>query len=154
MSDRLSEHQIPGLTATGEFGIISINDISTDDILEAWLMRTENSEDFQPLSEMTLYILVSLAPGPLHGYAIAKKVRALSEDRVILSVSTLYTILKRLLENGWIERVGEDAELDESGRPRKTYALTERGQRLLAREKMRLHSLLVMVQEQTAGEGI
>jgi PadR family transcriptional regulator PadR len=117
-------------------------------------MRTVNSEDFQPLSEMTLYILVSLALGPLHGYAIAKEVRALSKDRVILSVSTLYTILKRLLENGWIERVGEDAEPDESGRPRKTYALTERGQRILAGEKTRLRSLLAIIQKQTAGEEI
>jgi DNA-binding PadR family transcriptional regulator len=115
-------------------------------------MRTANSEDFQPLSETTLYILVSLAPGPLHGYAIAKEVRALSVDRVVLSVSTLYTTLKRLLENGWIERVGEVPEPDEAGCPRKTYALTERGQRLLAAEKTRLRSLLVMVQKQTARE--
>ena len=116
------------------------------------MMKTANSEDFQPLSEMTLYILVSLAPGPLHGYAIAKKVRRLSEDRVILSVSTLYTILKRLLEDGWIERVGEAAEPDESGRPRKTYALTERGQRSLAAEKTRLRTLLAIVQKQAVGE--
>jgi len=115
-------------------------------------MKTVYSEDFQPLSEMTLYILVSLAPGPLHGYAIAKKVRVLSEDRVILSVSTLYTILKRLLEDGWIERVGEAAEPDESGRPRKTYALTERGQRILAAEKTRLRSLLAIFQKQSLGE--
>ncbi|MGD0613786.1 MAG: helix-turn-helix transcriptional regulator [Anaerolineales bacterium] len=117
-------------------------------------MRTVNSEDFQPLSEMTLYILVSLATGPLHGYAIAKEVRALSEDRVILSVSTLYTTLKRLLVNGWIERVGEDPEPDDAGRPRKTYALTERGQRILAAEKTRLRSLLAIVQKQTVGKEI
>jgi DNA-binding PadR family transcriptional regulator len=116
-------------------------------------MDTTDSNDFSPLSETTLYILVSLAPGPLHGYAIAKEVRALSENRVILSVSTLYTTLKRLLEAGWIERVGEAPELAGSGRPRKTYALTERGQRLLAAEKKRLLSLLAMVQKQTAGEG-
>jgi PadR family transcriptional regulator, regulatory protein PadR len=117
-------------------------------------MKVAKPDDFQPLSEMTLYILVSLAPCPLHGYAIAKKVRALSEERVILSVSTLYTILKRLLEDGWIERVGEDAEPDESGHPRKTYALTECGQRILAAEKTRLHSLLAIVEKQTIGEGI
>ena len=116
-------------------------------------MRTAQPEEFEPLSETTLYILVSLAPAPLHGYAIAKEVRLLSEERVILSVSTLYTTLKRLLENGWIERVGEDPEPDEAGRPRKTYALTERGRRLLAAEKARLLSLLAMVQKRTAGEG-
>ena len=115
-------------------------------------MDATDSNDFSPLSETTLYILVSLAPGPLHGYAIAKEVRALSENRVILSVSTLYTTLKRLLEAGWIERVGEAPELADSGRPRKTYALTERGRRLLAAEKTRLRSLLAMVQKRTVGE--
>jgi DNA-binding PadR family transcriptional regulator len=117
-------------------------------------MEATNSNDFIPLSETTLYILISLAPGPKHGYAIAKEVPALSENRVILSVSTLYTTLKRLLEDGWIERVCEDPEPDDSGRPRKTYALTERGQRILAAEKLRLRSLLAVVQKQTAGEEI
>jgi DNA-binding PadR family transcriptional regulator len=117
-------------------------------------METANPNDFIPLSETTFYILVGLAPGPKHGYAIAKEVQALSENRVILSVSTLYTTLKRLLEDGWIERVGEGPEPDDSGRPRKTYALTERGQRILAAEKLRLRSLLAVAQKQTAGEEI
>ncbi len=115
-------------------------------------MKVAPPEEFEPLSETTLYILVSLASAPLHGYAIAKAVRLLSEEHVTLSVSTLYTTLKRLLENGWIERVGEDPEPDETGRPRKTYALTERGRRLLAAEKTRLRSLLAMVQKQTIVE--
>ena len=115
-------------------------------------MKVAKSEDFEPLSETTLYILVSLAPAPLHGYAIAKEVRSLSENQVVLSVSTLYTTLKRLLENGWIERVGEAREPDEIGRPRKTYALTERGRRLLAAERTRLRSLLAMVQKLTVGK--
>ena len=114
-------------------------------------MDTTNSSDIPPLSETTLFILVSLAQGPLHGYAIAKEVRALSENRVILSVSTLYTTLKRLLEGGWIERVGEDPEPDDAGRPRKVYTLTERGQRVLGAEKKRLRALLALVQARTVG---
>jgi DNA-binding PadR family transcriptional regulator len=82
-------------------------------------MDTASSSEFSPLSETTLYILVSLTHGPLHGYAIAKEVQALSKNRVILSVSTLYTTLKRLLEDGWIERVGEDPDPEDSGRQRK-----------------------------------
>jgi DNA-binding PadR family transcriptional regulator len=115
-------------------------------------MDTTNRNEFQPLSETTLYILVSLAAGPKHGYAIAKEVQALSENRVILSVSTLYTTLKRLLEDGWIERVGEAAEPDDSGRPRKTYVLTERGQRILGAERERLRALLDLVQTRMVGE--
>jgi len=115
-------------------------------------MDTTNSSDISPLSETTLYILVSLTHGPLHGYAIAKEVQAMSENRVILSVSTLYTTLKRLLEDGWIERVGEDPQPDEGGRPRKVYTLTERGQRIIGLEKKRLRALLALVQTRTAGE--
>ena len=63
---------------------------------------------------------------------LPRKYASLSENRVVLSVSTLYTTLKRLLENGWIERVGADPAPELAGHPRKTYALTERGQCLLA----------------------
>ena len=110
--------------------------------------RNEN----MPLSEATLYILLSLAPGPKHGYAIAKEVRALSGNQVILSVSTLYTTLKRLLEDDWIEREGGDQGADDSLRPRKIYALTERGRSILGAEKKRLRALLALVQKRTAGE--
>jgi DNA-binding PadR family transcriptional regulator len=115
-------------------------------------MDTTNSNDISPLSETTLYILVSLAQGPLHGYAIAKEVQAMSENRVILSVSTLYTTLKRLLVDGWIERVGEDPKLDDGGRPRKVYSLTERGESIIGLEKKRLRALLTLVQRRTVGE--
>jgi DNA-binding PadR family transcriptional regulator len=117
-------------------------------------MGTKNPNDVSPLTETTLYILVSLAPGPLHGYAIGRKVRNLSENRIILSVSTLYTTLKRLLEDGWIKRVELEQGPDESGHPRKTYALTELGRSILAAEKQRLQSLLALVKRQTAGRGI
>ena len=117
-------------------------------------MTTKNLDDISPLTETTLFILVSLVSGPLHGYAIGKRVRNLSEDRIILSVSTLYTTLKRMLEDGWIERVGLGQGADETGRPRKTYALTERGRSILAAEKQRLQSLLALVKKQTAGRGI
>jgi DNA-binding PadR family transcriptional regulator len=115
-------------------------------------MDTANSRDNSPLSETTLYILISLANGPLHGYAIGKEVQALSENRVILSVSTLYTTLKRLLEDGWIERVGEDPDPDDGDRPRKVYTLTERGKFIIGMEKERLQALLTLVQARTVGE--
>jgi DNA-binding PadR family transcriptional regulator len=101
--------------------------------------------DFQmylPLTETTFFILLSLSPQPKHGYAIAKDVQALSESRVVLSTSTLYTALKRLLADGWIERAGEAPEPDETGRPRKVYALTPLGRRILEAETKRLQSLV------------
>jgi DNA-binding PadR family transcriptional regulator len=107
-------------------------------------MQTENFQTYTPLTESTFLILLSLAPRPKHGYAIAKDIQDLSEGRVILSASTLYTTLKRLLEDGLIERSDEDSDLDESGRPRKTYALSHLGRRLLASETARLNSLVAV----------
>jgi DNA-binding PadR family transcriptional regulator len=98
-----------------------------------------------PLSESTYLILVSLAPGPKHGYAIMKEVAALSGDRVQLSTGTLYGALKRLLAGEWIRRAGEDPPAQPgtagTGRRRRYYALTDRGAELLAAEVARLEAL-------------
>jgi DNA-binding PadR family transcriptional regulator len=108
---------------------------------------------YLPLTEATFFILLSLSPYPKHGYAVAKDVQALSNSRVVLSTSTLYTALKRLLENGWIERAGDD-EPDETGRRRKVYALTGLGRRILEAETRRLKSLIAAAQLRTVGEKI
>jgi len=106
-----------------------------------------------PLTEASLFILLSLAPEPKHGYAIMKDVQALSENRVVLSTGTLYGALKRLLEQGWIERVEEaSGAAEESGRPRKVYALTDRGRRIVNAEIARLRSLVAVAQWRVSGE--
>ena len=120
-------------------------------IYERSKMLTDNHQTYTPLTESTFLILLSLAPRPKHGYAIAKDIQDLSNERVILSASTLYTTLKRLLDDGLIERSGEDAELDETGRPRKTYALTSLGRRLLASETVRLNSLVAVAKLRGVG---
>jgi DNA-binding PadR family transcriptional regulator len=101
---------------------------------------------FLPLSEQVCFILLSLAPEPKHGYAISKEIQVLSEGRVVLSVSTLYTLLKRLLDDGLIVRSGDESVLDESGRPRKVYELSELGRRVLAADLARLRSVLAVAE--------
>jgi PadR family transcriptional regulator, regulatory protein PadR len=93
-----------------------------------------------PLSEQTYFILLSLRSGPKHGYAIAKDVQSLSNGRVILSVSTLYTTLKRLLDDGWINLM--DTTIKDSNRPRKIYELTKTGGNVLFVEVQRLETLV------------
>lgn len=100
-------------------------------------------EDQLPLSEATFFILLSLAPGPKHGYAILKGVGALSKGRVSLSTGTLYGALKLLLDRGWLERF-EEPEAEESGRERKAYRLTSLGRRILEAETKRLRTLAAM----------
>jgi len=99
------------------------------------------SQDSLPLTEPTLLILLSLSPGPKHGYAIMKEVESLSEGRMHLSTGTLYGALKRLLDEGWIVRV-DDPEPDGTGRERKAYNLTDQGRYLLKAEIDRLHKLV------------
>jgi len=99
---------------------------------------------YLPLTEPTFYILLSLAPGRKHGYAILKDVKDLSKERVILSTSTLYTAVGRLLDQDLIERFLDDDDDVGPGLPRKSYALTELGRRVLEAEMVRLQ---VMVKE-------
>jgi DNA-binding PadR family transcriptional regulator len=108
-----------------------------------------------PLTETTLLILMSLAPGQKHGYAILKDVEALSQGRVVFSTGTLYGALKRLLDQAWIERVDDEAAnngADETGRPRKAYQLTRSGRRLLEAEASRLHTLAKTARLRLAGQ--
>ena len=103
-----------------------------------------------PLTESTFLILLSLASGPRHGYAIMKDVAALSEGRVRLSTGTLYGALKRLLGQEWIQRVDTGPESAGGARPRKEYLLTDRGQRVFDAEVARLQALLAAADLRTS----
>ena len=104
-----------------------------------------------PLREPTFFILLSLSPGPKHGYAILKGVENLSDGRVKLSTGTLYGAIKRLLDRGWIRRV-DDPLPNGTERERKAYDLTEMGQRVLNAEVERLKMLISVAQMQTTAE--
>jgi DNA-binding PadR family transcriptional regulator len=93
--------------------------------------------DVLPLTEPVLLILLSLAEQPRHGYSILKDVEQMSDGRVTLSTGTLYGALRRLLEDGWIQRF----EQDDSSRGRQAYRLTPAGRRNLQLEATRLKHL-------------
>ena len=113
-------------------------------------------EALLPLTEPTFFVMLSLVPEPKHGYAIMKDVRRLSQDRVVLSTGTLYGALKRLLEQGWIERADtpERAAVSTNTprRPRQAYALTRLGQRVLDAEIGRLNMLVAVARLRPAGD--
>jgi DNA-binding PadR family transcriptional regulator len=104
-----------------------------------------------PLTEATLFILLSLSSDPKHGYAIMKDVGDLSENRIMLSTGTLYGALKRLLEQGWIKRV-EDPTPNATERVRKHYTLTKLGRQILDAEVGRMQALVVTAQLRRVGE--
>jgi DNA-binding PadR family transcriptional regulator len=102
---------------------------------------TDEIQSNLPLTETTYFILLSLAHGPRHGYAIMKDVSQLSRGRIALSTGTLYSALKRLLDQGWISR-STDPDSNPDGRGRKAYILTTLGQHILEAEVGRLQGLV------------
>ncbi len=104
------------------------------------MIDLQPAENHLPLTEASYFILLSLAQGPAHGYAILKSVQDLSEGRITLSAGTLYGALKRLLEDGWIERLESDEPT--GGRERKLYRLSGLGSSILAAETRRLQALV------------
>ena len=80
---------------------------------------------------LDLLILRVLALEPMHGWAIAQRIRQMSRDELRVGQGSLYPALHKLEQNGWIEaRWGES----ENNRRAKYYALTRAGRKLLARE--------------------
>ena len=112
-------------------------------------MTDKNINAELPLSEAVFLILLSLADGPKHGYAIMKDVHSLSNERVSLSTGTLYGALKRLLKQAWVTRVNGEATI-ENGRERKEYALTKTGVRILGAEAARMQTLANAARLRTA----
>ncbi len=99
------------------------------------------AQDNLPLSETSFFILLSLAKTPKHGYGIIKEVEGFSDGRVVLAAGTLYSALRRMLEDGWIQRL-EDSPSSGDSRERKLYSLTDLGRRIFELETRRLNQLV------------
>lgn len=96
-----------------------------------------------PLSESTVYILLSLTAGPKHGYAMIQEVELLSGRKLRLSTGTLFGALKRLLADGWVEQIEES----QAPRGRIAYRLTASGRTMLQTEYRRLRTLAELARE-------
>ena len=81
-----------------------------------------------------MLILVSLASKPQHGYALMRDICDLSQGRVEVTTGTLYGALRRLLEDGWIERFDQE----DTSREKQAYRLTATGRRRLEMELERM----------------
>ncbi len=95
--------------------------------------------DVLPLSAATFHILLALAGGDCHGYAIGKEVEAQTAGSVKLGPGTLYRILKQLTDDAWIAEIESD---DDEHERRRTYRLTPRGRAIAQAEARRLDALV------------
>jgi DNA-binding PadR family transcriptional regulator len=95
-----------------------------------------------PITPAEFQVLVALADGEKHGYAIGKEVTRRTDGQVTLRAATLYTVLKRFLVDGLIEESSErpDAALDDERR--RYYRLTDRGRKVAVAEANRLERTL------------
>ena len=84
-----------------------------------------------PQGTLDLLILRTLAPAPLHGWAISERIQQVSRDMLQVPQGSLYPALHRLERRGWIR---PQWGVSDNNRRAKYYALTRRGQKQLAAE--------------------
>lgn len=107
--------------------------------------RKPNPDDidsYLPLPASAMHIIVALAAGERHGYAIMRDIEDLSGGSVTMGPGTLYGSIKRMIDQGLVEETVErpDPALDDERR--RYYRLTGLGQQVGAAERGRLEALL------------
>lgn len=111
-------------------------------------------ETLQPLTPVALHVLLALAGGASHGYAIAHEVEHATEGAVRLGPGTLYGALQRLVDGGLIEEVGAPAGAEGAhAERRRYYALTRAGERALRADARRLARAVRMVRSRLGPDG-
>ena len=80
---------------------------------------------------LDLLILRTLALGPMHGWAIARRIQQASKEVLQVTQGALYPALHRLEQQGWLRAEWRDTD---TGREAKFYALTRAGRAQLERE--------------------
>jgi DNA-binding PadR family transcriptional regulator len=95
-----------------------------------------------PLPASGVHILLALAGGEKHGYAIMREVAADTENAVRLGPGTLYGSIQTLLDAGYLEEVGERSDPAAGDERRRYYRLSTTGRAALKREAERMASLL------------
>ena len=99
------------------------------------------------LTTPVFHILLALADQERHGYGIILDIASRTDGRVRVGTGTLYTALKRLLDEGLVTESAERPAPDLDDERRRYYRLTPAGRAALAAEARRLESLVTMARE-------
>ena len=92
-------------------------------------MANEKSDLLQGTLDMLILKVVAL--GPIHGYAVSKRIQQISSDVLQVQQGSLYPALHRLENRGWLKAQWSESE---SGREVKFYKLTTAGRKQLEAE--------------------
>lgn len=80
---------------------------------------------------LVMLVLRVLEPGPMHGYAIAQRIRQLSSEVLQVEEGSLYPALQKMLLKGWVKAAWS---VSETKRQVRLYQLTPAGRKQLAAE--------------------
>jgi DNA-binding PadR family transcriptional regulator len=103
--------------------------------------RQPDPEDFLPLHPLEFQILLALAEGSAHAYAVVCAIERQQPEGKPILPTNMYRRIWRLVSAGLVGEVpGDDAD---TARPRKHLAITPLGRRVAVTEAARLRSLLL-----------
>jgi len=95
-----------------------------------------------PLPPVTFHILVALADGDRHGYAIIQDIATRTDGELKIQAGTLYRSIQRMLEQGLVEETRSRPALDEDDERRRYYHLTPFGRAVAQAEARRLTQMV------------
>ena len=96
-----------------------------------------------PQGTLAMLVLRVLRTGPLHGYAIAQRIRQLSDSVLEAEEGSLYPTLQRLLIEGWVRA---EWGMSETNRRVRLYDLTGEGRKQLKRELLEYKEVIAAIQ--------
>ena len=105
-------------------------------------MHDPKPDDLLPLPAAVFHVLIALADRDRHGYSIMQDVAGRTGGKVQLSAGTLYSSIRRMLEQGLIEELAESPDPSSTDERRRYYRLTRFGRRVAAAEVERLSALV------------
>jgi PadR family transcriptional regulator PadR len=94
------------------------------------MAKNPESRDLFP-GALEMMILQSLRLRPMHGYALVKHIKQVSDEMLQVEEGSLYPALQRMLKEGWLD---SEAGVSSKGRPTRIYRLTDAGLRHLEEE--------------------
>ena len=100
------------------------------------------AESLLPLPPATFHILMALAGGDRHGYAIILEVAERTAGKLRMSAGTLYRTIQRLLEQGLIVETDARPAPEDDDERRRYYRLTKFGKSVAEAEAARLTQLV------------
>jgi len=90
-----------------------------------------------------MLVLRTLSAGPLHGYAIARRIKAASADGLLIEDGSLYPALNRMLVKGWL---AAEWGISDNNRKARFYRLTPRGRAQLDIEAKAFEQMVRSIQ--------